>query len=52
MNINDRVNRIEDRATTGAIIIDIDHEAACALIQYDEGGTGWWPLDCLELQPQ
>ena len=50
MNINDRVNRIEDRATTGAIIIDIDHEAACALIQYDEGGTGWWPLDCLELQ--
>ncbi len=52
MNINDRVNRIEDRATTGAVIIDINHESACALIQYDEGGAGWWPLDCLELQPQ
>jgi hypothetical protein len=51
MNINDRVNRIEDRATTGAVIIDIDHESASALIQYDEGGEGWWPLDSIAPEP-
>jgi hypothetical protein len=51
MNINDRVNRIEDRATTGAVIIDIDHEVGCALIAYDEGGEGWWPLDSIAPEP-
>lgn len=47
MKVNDRVNRIEDREVTGAIILEINGENA--LISYDEGGEGWWPFDCLEL---
>lgn len=40
-NVNDRVNRNEDREVTGATIIAIDGDF-CELA-YDEGGTGWWP---------
>lgn len=46
MEVNDRVHRKEDRDVTGATILEIDGENV--LIFYDEGGEGWWPLDCLE----
>lgn len=26
-------------------------EANSVLIAYDEGGQGWWPVDCLEKLP-
>jgi len=45
MTTDDRVTRIEARETTGATILAIDGEGA--LIAYDEGGQGWWPLDAL-----
>lgn len=48
MEVNDRVHRKEDRDVTSATILKIDGENA--LISYDEGGEGWWPLDCLELE--
>lgn len=50
--VGDRVNRIEDREIRGATIIELcnmDSEFPSALIAYDEGGEGYWPLDCLEL---
>jgi len=46
MTVNDRVNRKESREVTGATILEIDGDNA--LISYDEGGQGWWPLACLE----
>jgi hypothetical protein len=45
-NIGDRVDRIEDRAVTGATILSIierENETNIIEIQYDEGGSGWWP---------
>jgi len=47
MKIGSKVDRIEDRAITGATILEIDGENA--LIKYDEGGQGWWPLQYLRL---
>lgn len=43
--INQRVNRIEDRDITSATVLSIDGDNI--EIAYDEGGTGWWPADCL-----
>lgn len=44
--IGERVNRIEDREITGATIIAI-YESNIFVTQYqleyDEGGSGWWP---------
>lgn len=51
MNINDRVNRIEDRSATGATVLAVDGATGSVLIAYDEGGQGWWPADCLEVTP-
>lgn len=45
-SIGDRVNRIEDREVTGATVISIDGESI--EIEYDEGGSGWWPAETLE----
>lgn len=42
----DRVNRVEKRAITGATVVQVCDEAI--EIAYDEGGTGWWPPECLE----
>lgn len=44
-NIGDAVDRIEDRAVTGATILSIVEKEVDNMIelQYDEGGTGWWP---------
>lgn len=50
MNKGSRVNRIECREVVGATVLKCDDENATALIAYDEGGQGWWPLNCLELQ--
>jgi len=49
-NIGDRVDRIEDHEVTGATIISIqdsDHSIIVEL-QYDEGGSGWWPLSAIK----
>ena len=47
MNVGDKVNRLEDRETTEATVLEIDGENA--LIEYAEGGLGWWPIETLEL---
>jgi hypothetical protein len=47
MKVGSRVNRLEYREVTGATTLEIDGENA--LIEYDEGGRGWWPVNCLEL---
>ena len=44
-NVGDRVNRVEDRETTGATVLETDGENV--LITYDDGGTGWWPVSSL-----
>jgi hypothetical protein len=41
----DRVNRIQSAEPTGATILDLRFDIA--LIEYDEGGQGWWPLNAL-----
>ena len=48
--IGDRVDRIEDREVTGATIINIVETNGSIVVelQYDEGGTGWWPVDCIK----
>jgi len=50
-NIGDAVHRIEDREITGAIILTIIERDDDNIIeiQYDEGGTGWWPESFLRL---
>ena len=50
MKIGDRVNRVEDREETGALILELTEDSA--FIEYDEGGQGWWPLDLLESEDQ
>jgi hypothetical protein len=49
-NIGDRVDRIEDREITGATIISIQEMSDEIIfeIQYDEGGSGWWPISCIK----
>lgn len=48
--VGDRVDRIEDREQTGATIISIVESGDMTSIelQYDEGGTGWWPENCIK----
>lgn len=43
--VGDRVERIEDREVTAATIISIQtvRDDTILELQYDEGGTGWWP---------
>ena len=48
MQIGDKVNRLENRAVTGATVLAIVGENI--LIEYDEGGQGWWPIDALVAQ--
>lgn len=50
--VGDRVDRIEDREVTGATIISIEEhgDRISVELQYDEGGTGWWPVDCIKLK--
>jgi len=49
--IGDRVDRIEDRPVTGATIIAIqesEHFGTSYELEYDEGGTGWWPENTIK----
>ena len=51
--VGQRVDRIEDREVTGATILQLqidesNEQYSCAEIQYDEGGSGWWPLTALK----
>lgn len=48
--IGDRVDRIEDRPVTSATIIALsesEYFGTSYELQYDEGGTGWWPENAL-----
>ena len=49
-NVGDRVERIENREVVGATIISIkEHEDGeiSVELQYDEGGSGWWPTTAI-----
>jgi hypothetical protein len=49
--VGDRVRRIEDREVVGATIlqiVDMGSMGYSVELQYDEGGTGWWPVSCIE----
>lgn len=41
-----RVERLEDRPQVAATVLEVT-PAGAALIAYDEGGQGWWPVECL-----
>ena len=47
--VGDRVERIEDRPIVAATIITIQEIDSTTIVelQYDEGGTGWWPVSCI-----
>lgn len=47
--IGDKVERIEDRDITTAVVVDVDvsSDETMYLIHYDEGGEGWWPESSL-----
>lgn len=49
-NVGDRVDRIEDREVTGATIISIQqvNNDIIVELQYDEGGSGWWPASSIK----
>lgn len=51
--MGDRVERVEDREIVGATIITIivNEDENQIEIEYDEGGTGWWPESCLRPLP-
>jgi len=47
--VGDKVERIEDREVIGATIIKIveQEEGVFMELEYDEGGSGWWPEGCI-----
>lgn len=47
MKASDRVFRIQDSEPRGATVRLV--QGLSALIEYEEGGEGWWPIECLEL---
>lgn len=52
--VGDRVRRIEDREVVGATIlqvVEMGDGGWSVELQYDEGGTGWWPVSCIEHEP-
>ena len=53
-NISDRVDRIEERATTGAAITAIQEngQETTYELEYDEGGKGWWPETAIKAAAQ
>lgn len=49
--VGDRVRRIEDREVVGATIlqvVEMGDGSWSVELQYDEGGTGWWPVSAIE----
>ena len=54
MNVGDRVNRKENKQVVGAVIKQVvealdNLDNNLYLIEYDEGGEGWWYSSSLEL---
>lgn len=49
----DKVKRLEDRPQALADVVAVVAAAGeeVAFLAYEEGGEGWWPASCLELQP-
>ena len=50
-SIGQRVDRIQDKLPRGAVIIDIfefEGRITNYELAYDEGGSGWWPEDCIK----
>jgi len=47
MKPSDRVDRLQSQQPTGATILEVRWDYA--LLEYDEGGQGWWPLGCLQI---
>lgn len=43
-----RVKRLEDRESVDATVIGFQNPNVYEL-SYDEGGSGWWPEDAIEL---
>jgi hypothetical protein len=43
--IGQRVHRLENREIVGAIVVSMQStgETTVVEIEYDEGGSGWWP---------
>lgn len=56
--VGDLVDRIEDREVTKATIISVQEhntnydDDVFYELQYEEGGSGWWPEQCLKLFDQ
>ena len=47
--IGDHVRRLEDRVTVKAVVIAVNETEEYYEIEYEEGGSGWWPVECLVL---
>jgi hypothetical protein len=47
MKPTDRVNRIQEQQPTAATVLEVRWDTV--LIEYDEGGQGWWPISCLTI---
>lgn len=45
------VNRIEDREYVAAVVLAVENGPFGPILElgYIEGGTGWWPADCVEI---
>lgn len=45
----DRVDRVENRSVTGAVVIAVQDTESGTFVElgYDEGGSGWWPASCV-----
>lgn len=43
----DRVNRVQEQQPAGATVLEVRWENV--LIEYDEGGQGWWPIGSLSI---
>jgi hypothetical protein len=41
-----QVERIEERPQVLATVVGVD-ESGAVHIEYEEGGAGWWPPECL-----
>ena len=52
-NIGALVRRIEAPTYGLATVVEVDDIGTdvCYLIEYAEGGGGWWPGECLEVVP-
>jgi hypothetical protein len=47
MKPQDRVNRLQEQQPTAATVLEVRWDTV--LIEYEEGGQGWWPIDRLSI---